>query len=190
MKRAAIGIRAHSGWGALVAVTGNASFVQVLDRKRVEVIDRATVGAAQPFHFAEKLKLAEAEKHIAACAATSEQIASAALEPITKELRDRGYEIAGCAILLASGRPLPDLEKILASHALIHTAEGEFFRRAFRTACEGLGLLVEGVRERDLPTRIETAISQEIARMGRIIWPPWTTDQKNAAMAAMSLLLP
>jgi hypothetical protein len=34
-------------------------------------------------------------------------------------------------MLLASGRALPSLQKILASHALIHTAEGEAIVETF-----------------------------------------------------------
>jgi len=44
------------------------------------------------------------------------------------DLRGKGYRPVGSALLLASGRPLPKLETILASHALIHTADGEHFR--------------------------------------------------------------
>jgi hypothetical protein len=73
MKRAAIGIRAHSGWGALVAVANNGGMVEVLERRRVAVTIPGTPGANQPYHFAEKLKLAEAEKFLGNCFAASKR---------------------------------------------------------------------------------------------------------------------
>jgi len=52
MKECAIGIRVHSGWGALVAVAGDAGAPEVIERRRVEIIDRKKPGAMQPYHFA------------------------------------------------------------------------------------------------------------------------------------------
>jgi hypothetical protein len=168
----------------MVAVAGNPGSVQVLDRRRIVIADPQCPGANQPYHFAEKLELQAAEKHLATCAAVSEQLAVAAFRDVIHELN--GYEVAGAAILLASGRPLPSLQNILASHALIHTAEGEFFRHCVRKACERLGIHVTGIRERDLGER--SALQQEIANLGKIVGPPWTQDQKMAALAAMMVL--
>ena len=184
MKHTAIGIRAHSRWAVLVAVAGKPGSVQVLDRRRIIIADTRGLGANQPYHFAEKLELRAAEKHIASCAAVSERLALAALREVVQELN--GYEVAGAAILLASGRSLPSLPEILASHALIHTAEGEFFRQAVRHACENFGICVTGIRERDLGEGSE--LQQEIANLGKIVGPPWTQDQKMAALAAMMIL--
>jgi hypothetical protein len=184
MKRAAIGVRAHSGWAALVAVAGKPGSVQVLDRRRIVIADPQAPGANQPYHFAEKLELPAAEKHLASCAAVSERRALAAFRDVVRELN--GYEVAGAAILLASGRPLPSLPEILASHALIHTAEGEFFRQAVRQACERLGICVTGIRERELGDG--SALQREIANLGKVVGPPWTQDQKMAALAAMMVL--
>ena len=195
MKRAAIGVRAHSGWGALVAVTNNAGTVEVIDRRRVIIIAPGTPGAKQPYHFAENLELAEAEAFIDKCSAASERLALSAIRELVGELRDRHYRLVGSAVLLASGRPLPPLSKILASHALIHAAEGEFFRRMFWKAFEDLDLTVTGVRERDLEEcahstfgRAATRMQQQISTLGRVLGPPWTQDQKAAALAALLLL--
>lgn len=146
---------------------------------------RRAPGANQPYHFVEKLELGAAEKHLASCAAVSGQLALAAIRDVIQELN--GYEIAGAAILLASGRPLPSLPKILASHALIHTAEGEFFRQAVRQACKRLRICVTGIRERELGEG--SALQQEIANVGKIVGPPWTQDQKIATLAAMIILM-
>jgi hypothetical protein len=195
MKRAAIGIRAHSGWGALVAVANNGGMVEVLERRRVAVTTPGTPGANQPYHFAKKLELAEAEKFLGNSFAASKRLALAAVRDVVDELRGRQYRVVGSAVLLASGRALPPLAKILASHAVIHAAEGEFFREVFSKACADLDLSVTGVRERDLDERVQTAFGKAATRMrrqistlGRSLGPPWTADQKTAALAALIVL--
>jgi hypothetical protein len=195
MKHAVIGVRMHSGWGALVAVANSAGTVEIVDRRRVTVIDSRTPGAKQPYHYAVNLKLPKAEKFLADCVAASERLASIAVREWAEELRNRHYSVAGCAVVLASGRPLPPLPKILASHALIHTAEGEFFRQAIWKACEGLDIAVTGLREPELDQCVRTAfgkaatqILQQISTLGRSLGPPWTSDQKTATMAALVVL--
>lgn len=195
MKRAAIGVRVHSGWGALVAVSGKLGAEEIIERLRVEIADPKIPGAVQPYHFAERMKVNQAEQHVAKCAATSANLALAAIQELLEELHRRDYEVVGACILLSSGRPLPDFEKILASHALIHTAEGEFFRKAFRDTFEQLKIPVTGIREHDLSEHAQTkfgkaasGLEERIAGLGRALGPPWTTDQKTAALAAFMVL--
>ena len=195
MKPAVIGVRVHSGWSALVAVSIAGGLPEVVERKRVVLSDASKAGTKQPYHFAEKLSLQKAESHISDCAMASGRLALAAIEAILVDLRGRGYRVDGCALLLASGRALPALPDILASHALIHTAEGEFFRGVVRDAFEQLRVGVTGSRERDLDANARTAfgsaaprILQRISGLGRTVGPPWTSDEKNAALAALMLL--
>jgi hypothetical protein len=195
MKRAAIGVRMHSGWGALVAVSNNAGTVEVIDRRRIVVIPPGTPGAKQPYHSAENLELSEAEKFIAACFAASKRLAVAAVREVLDELRGRHYRVVGSAVILASGRALPPLSKILASHPLLHAAEGEFYREVFSKGCEDLDLSVTGIRERDLDESVRasfdkaaTRIGKQISTLGRSLGPPWTLDQKTAALAALLVL--
>lgn len=195
MKQAAIGVRVHSGWSVLVAVSITADLPEVVDRKRVALIDPSKAGTKQPYHFAERLSTQRAEKHISDCAAVSERLALVAFEEILFGLRERGYRVDGCALLVASGRALPALSGILASHALIHTAEGEFFRAAVRSAFEQLRVGVIGFRERDLNEEASAVfgkatrgVVQRISSLGRTLGPPWTMDEKNAALAAWMLL--
>jgi hypothetical protein len=194
MKQAVIGMRVHSGWGALVAVArGNA--LQIVERCKIVIIDPQAPGAMQPYHYVELMPLAAAEKHIAHCAAASSRLALEALTQISAQLRDRGFFLAGSAILLSFAKPLPPLDRVLSSHALIHTAEGEFFRQALRSALERLQVPVTGIRERDLEEhaaktfgRSAAAIRRHLDTMGRSLGPPWTKDQKTAALAAAIVL--
>ncbi|MGZ4843710.1 MAG: hypothetical protein ACXVJ1_03335, partial [Candidatus Angelobacter sp.] len=157
MQAAAIGVSVHSRWGAVVAMAGGHGAEEVLDRRRLVIIDSKIAGAAQPYHYVKKMEIRAAEKHLNKCAADSARLALEALTRVAAELRDRGFMLVASAILLSSARPLPSLEKILASHALIHTAEGEFFRQAFRGALERLEIPVTGIRARDLDDRAKKA---------------------------------
>jgi hypothetical protein len=192
MKRAALGVQMHSGWGVLVAVAQDANAVTLLDRRRIVVADPEEQGATQPYHFAAQLKPAEQEKHLARCAASSCQLAVTAIAEVIRELDARGYRIVGAAIVLASGRPLPPLAKILAAHPLIHTAEGEFFRQAVRQACESLQMPVTAIRAREIDAGAnkKNELQRSIAGLGRTVGPPWTKDHKTAALAAALLLVP
>lgn len=194
MKNAAIGVRMHSGWGALVAVSNNGGIVEIPARRRIVVTASGTRGGNQPYHFAKALELPEAEKFLGDSFAATKHLALEAIRDLIGELRSQ-YRIVGSAVLLASGRPLPHLAKILASHPLIHTAEGEFFREAFSKACESLDLPVTGFRERNLDESLQTTFGdaaagmrRQVATLGQSLGPPWTTDQKMAALAALVVL--
>jgi hypothetical protein len=192
MKIAAFGVRMHSGWGALVCISGDAAIPELVDRRRIVIIDSMMQGAKQPYHFAENLGLEEAERHLQNCAAVSQRLAVQAIRESLDAVSARNYRVVGCAMLLASGRALPPLPKILASHALVHTAEGEFFRKVVREACERCGITVVGFRERELDERADATFGKDAARvrqrissLGKTVGPPWTQDEKTAALAGL-----
>jgi hypothetical protein len=92
MKRAALGIRMHSGWGVPVAVSGDAKSMEVIGRRRIVTTDPTISGTSKPYHFAASLKIQESEKYLANCAAASERLALAAVGEVIKELDGRHYE--------------------------------------------------------------------------------------------------
>ena len=185
----------HSGWGVLVAISGDVESIEIIDRRNIIITDLSIPRAKQPYHHAANLGLQKSESYLANCTAVSERLALAAIAGVVRELEEREYQIVGSAILLASGRPLPSLANILASHPLIHTAEGEFFRDAVRKACERLEISVTPIRERDLDEQAKTVfgnaanrVQTRISSLGSSIGPPWTKDHKTAALAASILL--
>jgi hypothetical protein len=195
MKMAAIGVRMHSGWGVLVVVSNDGGRVSVIARERIAVIDEKAGGKRQPYHFAKNMALGAAEKYLVRSAAESQRLACDSIRALTENLRTRDYRIARCAVLTASGRELPALAGILAAHPLIHTAEGEFFRRAIWTACESMKIAVSGVRERGVEKEAKAALGKsaaavmkQIANTGKTLGPPWTQDHKKAALAAWMAL--
>lgn len=188
MKAAAIGIRMHSGWGVVVAIDEKH---KVIDRRRIVLVDERAPGGKMPFHHAEKMALPAAAKFLSSYTAECDREAHHELEKTNQDLSACGYAVASAALVLASGRALPELPQILASHALIHAAEGELFRDSARRACQAIGLRVIGYRERDLPGQIKTnfgrsadALVSSVNHAGKTLGPPWTGDYKAAAFAA------
>jgi hypothetical protein len=190
MSEAAFGFRAHSGWTAMVVVRGPVTGPSVLRRQRVELAADYQ-GAMQPFHAAEDLKIEKAEALIRRSTEAARKLASRAIRETIADLGKEGHELVACGLLLASGRPLPELAKILASHALIHFADGELFRDALRDESRASGLSVTAVKEREIfdhaakVLRVSApALKTRVDGMGRALGPPWRADDKLATLAA------
>jgi hypothetical protein len=195
MKRAAVGFRVHSGWSALVAVSLEKDGPIVLSRERVHLVETFIYKFRQPYHTAERMPLEQARAFVDASLVEAKRLAGSALRSTQKELGNKGYELARGALLLASGKALPELEKILLSHALIHTADGEHFREALRHACVDCGMEVACFRERELLERgmkmLRTKRDRLVRRLmelGAGFGSPWTQDEKYAALAAWLVL--
>ena len=195
-RKAALGIRCHSGWAASILLCEDGDAVAVLDRRRMQLCDSAIEGSKQPFHTAEPMTFTQGEAFIARCAAASDALARAAVEALLSFAAAQKLKIRSSGILSASGRKLPSLKEILASHALIHAAEGEFYRDAMARACELAGLNVIRIRERDALRQAadQTALSEgqlkdRLSRIGKQLGPPWTEDQKLATLAAWVALV-
>lgn len=194
VKRAAIGIKTHSGWAALVAVEGTFPTPKILARQRIDLIE-TNDGANQPYHHAKQLKLVEAKDYLDRTATISRRLAKRTIQLVAARMHEQDCELVGCGILLASGRSLPNLEEILASHPLMHAAEGEFFRAAIRDACQELNIHNTGVRERGIleqsasKFKVEvSALKAQLTILGRSLGSPWTGDQKQASLAALLVL--
>jgi hypothetical protein len=188
---AGIGLRVHSGWAALVVVSGPLPALRVSARQRVEMADSELPGSQQPYHAAEGLELEKAAALLKRFRDQARRMAERALDQALAEAEGHGQQVLGCGILQSSGRAGSSLATTLASHALIHTADGNHFREALRHASERLDLRITEVRERDLLPRASqalglslTEIQRELVRLGRSIGPPWTQDQKYAALVA------
>ena len=180
----ALGFRAHSGWAAMVAVAGTIDAPRVLHRRRIVIADPGMPGSKQPYHAAEGLSFPAAEEAIRQAIESSQALAEEAISAEVKKLRAEGHKVTGCAVLTGSGRPLPELAKILSAHPLIHTAEGVMFRQVLLWAAKKSRLAVLAVPEKSL----DAESLQRIGSLGKLIGPPWTQDQKYATVAAFNIL--
>src|SRR5258708_28179115 len=130
MKPAAFGFRVHSGWTFLIVLALEKNQPIVLVRQRPHLVATFSYTFRQPYHTAEKMDLDEAKTFLQQQRGEARQLALVAIRSAQTEAAQRGFQIKRAALLLASGRPLPELAKILASHSIIHTADREFFREA------------------------------------------------------------
>ena len=191
MPLAALGCRSHSGWAALVALAGPPGSPEVIDRRRIQICDTRIRGSKQPFHAAEPMQFSDAQAFLERCAHSTSRLAIEALRAAVDDLRARGYKAASFGITLGSGRPLPALKAILASHALIHTAEGEFYRDELKKAATQCGLDLMAIKERELYEHASAhfrmplgQLERRVADLGKPLGPPWSQDQKCAALVA------
>ena len=127
------------------------------------------------------MAFAKAQAFIARCTASTGDLAREAIAALPATV--------GACVLAASGRPLPDLRGILASHAAIHAAEGAFYRDALARACEAAKLPVTRLREKDASVWAasrfgESVVKETLAAFGKSLGPPWTADDKLATLGA------
>jgi len=192
---AVLGIAPHSGWAAAVLIAGPPAAPRVVLRERLELADRELAGSRQPYHEIEGLPLAQAERRLAALLASAVRLAGGALERLIERARTAGVVPRAAGILDSSGQGGAPLATILASHALIHTADGNHFRDALTRACEALGLSVARVAQRELEALATAALGKSpeqlaasVKELGRGMGSPWGADQKSAALLAWLLL--
>lgn len=189
LAKIAFGFRVHSGWAALVAVTGSPAQPVILDRRRIQIGEAPVSGPVQPYHTARDLGVARGRVFLDECREAWNALASASLAGAIKSIG--GDRVQVCAVLTGSGRLSPTLEATLASHAAIHTAEGELFREIVIHAGESCGLRVHRIREKELFQLAEqkfemasASLHRGLDELGKIVGPPWQLDQKFAALAA------
>ncbi len=193
--RSGIGFRAHSGWAAVVALASRDEELRVLHRGRLELVRPGPDAVRQPFHAAEGESLESAADIVARSAGEARRLARDGLRELLRSLDAGGCAASRAALLIAAGRKLPDLPAILASHALIHAAEGELFRDAIRSAARDCGLSLIDVPEREIWTRASRErgctpgqLQTQVGALGKEIGPPWRQDEKLSAAAALLAL--
>ena len=191
MQIAAVGFRVHSGWAAAVVICGPPANPVVVERRRIELVKTFTYTFRQPYHTAKTMPLGHAVKFIRGVQSDAKRLALSSLRSLQRDLAEGEFKIVRAALLLASGRALPQLEHILGSHALIHTADGELFRDGLSAACAACKLPLQGIREKELlATASKTLclqpalLTRRVAVLGKALGPPWSQDEKFAALAA------
>ncbi len=191
MKQAAIGFRVHSGWAAVVAVSLEKGAPVVLARQRIHLVETFTYEFRQPYHTAEKMLIGQAREFITRMQAEARGLAYHAIRELASRTQEQGMKLTRCGLLLASGRPLPALEKILGSHALIHTADGELFREALLHASKRCGLKGFTIKEKELLDHAGQVLGakprdlmRRVTELGRPLGAPWSQDEKFATLAA------
>jgi len=190
-----LGIAPHSGWAAAALVAGTPLEPRVILRERLELSDTRLAGSKQPYHELEGLPLAQAQRQLARLCASASALAESGLRALLERAQAAGVEPRAAGILDSSGRSGATLAQILASHALIHTADGNHFREALAQGCQAMGLRVARIPQRELAAHAATALGKSpdqlaatVTALGRGMGSPWGADQKDAALLAWLLL--
>jgi hypothetical protein len=192
----AFGMKAHSGWAALVALGSRGRGPEVVERCRVVLIeDAAASWAKQPYHAAERLRAPEARDLVGRGVEAARRIAVREMGAAVDRARQKGHEVVACAVLV--GDPMPDwsVDEILAVHFRMHKAEGVLFRDALARAAGACGLRRVEIPEKALDEHAQRALAtsasslrKTIGSLGKSVGPPWGSDQKAAALAALVAL--
>jgi hypothetical protein len=189
----ALGCRDHSGWAVVVGVGGDPSAPRVLARERIPLVDEALPRMA--YHAALEVDLDDAGALIEQVTRSAEQYAERSLSSVADQLRADGHEVIGVAVAASNTAPPTDLAKILASHSLVHAAEGELYRDALVDATETLGLPLtrfpnkHALSEAAAALGVDTeTLSARLAALRKTLGPPWQKDHREATAAALLVL--
>ena len=191
--KVAFGLKAHSGWAALVVVGLAGNGFHVVDRRRIELVeDEDAPSAKQPYHAAEGLHGEAARDVVARGVEAARRSAVREMQAALSRSRELGHEIVACAVLVAD--PMPDwsTDEILAVHFRMHKAEGVLFPDALVQGARACGLNVAVIPEKQLSEHAQGSLAGPLSRLmkrietlGKSVGPPWGKDQKSAALAAM-----
>jgi hypothetical protein len=192
----AFGVKAHSGWAAMVALGTRGDGLQVVDRRRVELVEKdEAFWSKQPYHAAERLNAGEARDLVRRGVERARRIAIREMRTAVQRTREAGHEVAACAVLVVDSMPDWTVDEIRAVHFRMHKAEGVRFRDALARAVSACGLRLLRIPEKQLDEHAERALATSVTKMrktmaslGKSVGPPWGKDQKDAALAAMIAL--
>ena len=169
----ALGFRPHTGWAAMVAVADDGGRVEVVDRRRAALLDETL--PPQVFHAAAALPAEEAEELIGRVRSDACDAAIAVFEEVAGALGD----VLGVGVVAWQPAVPEGLDQILASHQLMHAAEGDLYRGALQDGADAVGLSVYQFLPADLPSTAAAAvgltpqvITDELADLGRRVGPP------------------
>jgi hypothetical protein len=194
--KVAFGLKAHSGWAALVVCGESVGRWQLVDRRRIELVGEGEADwAKQPYHAAENLPAADARRMVERGIAAAGRRGLREMRAAVERAEADGHAIAGCAVLMGSPMPAWSVDQILAVHFRMHRAEGVLFREALASAATECGLRLVPVPEKEVGAHAVRALGspagaldKQVAALGRTAGPPWGKDQKDAALAALIAL--
>ena len=189
--RVALGHKARTGRAILVAV-GASQHMQVLERAELRLLPE---GDFAPYHAAEGLASAAAQKSVAQSVASAHRLAEKGIRNAIEALAGAGHEVCGCGVLVGGGMPPWSTDEILAVHVRMHQAEGVLFREVLVAGARVCGLIPTTLSEK---AALEEAASllglsrldleTRLVALGKTVGSPWGKDQKEAAAAALVAL--
>ena len=137
----------------------------------------------QVFHVAAGLPLSEAELLVHHAVEAVTEVAVGRLRELLMEVG----AVDGVGVVVGD-HPVPEsVSAVLASHALMHAAEGRLYRDALLDAAALVGQRGIGVPRERAVNRLEGDLAGVIRALGAVAGPPWRKEQKLAAVAALTV---
>jgi hypothetical protein len=195
LSRLALGVARHNGWAWFVTVASRGSDFEVVDRRRVEFIDDDQ--PKQPYHHeALRISPSDAKRLLDGVHDSVRRCTARALSETLGALGAHG-EVDVLAVDGPPRRPVPDdLEEILASHQIVHTADGEMYRSILvaEAIAAGLGVF-EAPRGKAFSIAADalgqTAMQVEALTgdLGKPLGTPWRKEHRTATAIAITALV-
>jgi hypothetical protein len=190
-KRAALGLKVRTGRAVVVAVAGPVDSPEILGKTRIQVAFTFDEGAV--FHVAQNYP---PERARALVQEREVLFTERALGDLRAFAARQDFKVVGAGMAAPPIKRLPPFESILKAHPLLHAAEGEFYRRVFADACAKLRARPSRTPVGELTTNLAeglglkpAVLAKRLDAMGKASGRPWAVDQKEATLAAWSVLL-
>ncbi|MDQ6613690.1 MAG: hypothetical protein M3083_02745 [Actinomycetota bacterium] len=191
----ALGWRSHCGWAVLVGIGGSLIDPIVVHRERVVLLDGSL--PRQPYHAAvdDRLSADEAAELVSRVERAAGAAATTALDAVAAKLSQSGRRVVAVGVA-AGGRRIPsELSMILASHPLLHAAEGDLYEQALIEASANAGLAVTTLAPKTIFLDAACELSLTVADLGAALTatgkragPPWQKDHREATAVALVAL--
>jgi hypothetical protein len=172
----ALGLHSRTGSAVGVAIDGPA-FIGRWD------LDLGEDGVPeQVWHAVADLPLASAETVARQAIETVVSLATRRLGAILDEVG-----ALDVVAVVMGDFPVPDsAAAILASHTLMHAAEGQLYREALLDAASARGLRGVGVSRNLASSRLDGDLADRVRELGLVAGRPWRKEHKLAAVAALT----
>jgi hypothetical protein len=188
---AVVGLCAKTGSAVAVTLTDVFDDPTLADRRTIDM--GSTEHSRFVFHEAQALSGVDARRFVQRCETSVHRRARTEVDAMLRELGRADVRVVRGAVV-DTNKPfvaLP-LDKILASHSLVHAAEGELYRSAIVAALTRRDIDVECIPRGDVSSRAAGALGASsgcdrfVAALGQVAGPPWRREHKDAALAALA----
>jgi len=171
-----LGLCSRTGSAVAVAVDGRA----LAGRWALDLTDGRVPD--EVYHAAARLGPAQAEALVGTAVDIVTEVATRELQGVLAELG----RVDAVGVVLGD-HPVPEsLPAILASHVLMHAAEGQLYRDALLDAARSLGYDGYGLPRASATARLAGDLAEAVRGLGAAAGAPWRREHKLAAVAALA----
>ena len=174
----ALGLHSRTGSAVAVAVDGST----FLGRWDLDLTDDSVPD--QVWHAVADLPLAAAEETARRAIETVVSVATRRLGQVLDEVGP-----VDVVAVVMGDFPVPEAAAaILASHTLMHAAEGQLYREALLDAASACGVRGVGVSRNLAASLLDGQLADRVRDLGVAAGRPWRKEYKLAAVAALTAI--